>query len=313
MPAPVIDPGAFLSTVTTASAALVAIVGGLLAARFVTLTSEQEGAQRVLDDAIARRDLAVTRTRKSEAALTRFELSEFFERRVVRAVAEGTVDAPGLRAVAGDSSLTDEQIEEHVVVLRAELSRANEVLTPLVSGQGLSDWDDFLASHPDLPVEIEEAWEVRYWQLIFPPTGRASGLPMSPSLGMPCSESLSARTWTRQGELRAEFERSQQRQEDLENEAERLRLAREAIVRPKGLGLALLTLAFFSVVGIVVPVWIMSQRPQNLTPGMADTVLALFLAGLVALLGHMAWLALRLARGGVTASDSAQAGADAQG
>ncbi|MFB7648072.1 hypothetical protein ACFC0S_14895 [Streptomyces sp. NPDC056084] len=305
MPAEAIDPGPFLSTVTTASAALVAIVGGLLAARFVTLTSEQEGAQRVLEDVDARRAVAVIRSDKAEARLLRFELSEFFDRKVVRAVNEGAVDAASLRGVGTYSSLTDEEIEKYVVVLQAELRRADEALAPMVGQQDLSGWEDFSQAHSDLPVQIEEAWEVKYWQLVSPQPAPRSRFLVTPSVAtlVPVSDVVRARMWARRDELRAQCDRSRQQQEDLENEVERLRLAREAIVRPKGLGLAFLTLSFFTLVGIVVPVWIMSQRPQDLTSGMADTVLGLFLAGLVTLLGHMAWLALRLARGGPLSAD----------
>jgi hypothetical protein len=59
------DPSAFLSTIAAASAAMVAIVGGLLVARFVTIASEQEGAQRLLDDAEGR--LATGRRREGKA------------------------------------------------------------------------------------------------------------------------------------------------------------------------------------------------------------------------------------------------------
>ncbi|MFE2430596.1 hypothetical protein ACFXJ5_28100 [Streptomyces sp. NPDC059373] len=69
MPTELTDPAPFLSTITTASAALVAIVGGLLVARFVTLSSEQEGAQRVLNDAMARRDVAKVRAEEARRNL----------------------------------------------------------------------------------------------------------------------------------------------------------------------------------------------------------------------------------------------------
>jgi hypothetical protein len=55
------DPTPFLSTIAGASSGPVAIVGGLLVARFVSLDSEQRGAQHVLDDTEAR--LATARQR----------------------------------------------------------------------------------------------------------------------------------------------------------------------------------------------------------------------------------------------------------
>jgi hypothetical protein len=54
----VVDPAGYLSTLVTASAALEAIVGGLLVARFVGMDSEQRGADKAIRDAEAHRDTA---------------------------------------------------------------------------------------------------------------------------------------------------------------------------------------------------------------------------------------------------------------
>jgi hypothetical protein len=50
----VADPNAFLSTVAAVSATMVAIVGGLLVARFVAIDGEQQGAQQLLNEAQGR-------------------------------------------------------------------------------------------------------------------------------------------------------------------------------------------------------------------------------------------------------------------
>lgn len=48
------DPGTFLSTIILASAGLVAIIGGLLVARFVGLDTDERSNRRVLMDAASR-------------------------------------------------------------------------------------------------------------------------------------------------------------------------------------------------------------------------------------------------------------------
>jgi hypothetical protein len=68
------DPTPFLSTIAGASSGLVAIVGGLLVARFVSLDSEQQGAQRVLDDAEARLAIAWQRARDAADRLLRWDV-----------------------------------------------------------------------------------------------------------------------------------------------------------------------------------------------------------------------------------------------
>jgi len=307
MPSVPTDPAPFLSTITTASSALVAIVGGLLVARFVTLGSEQEGAQRVLVDAEAR--LAVVKTRAEEAHGKRlhFDLDYFFSREVIVAVSNGVVDAARLREVGRYSVLTDAEIENYAVVVAEELSRAGETCRALLSSDGMpepSGWEDFRRTHPELQIEIEEAWEIKFAVLTLPPVRSRNlpGLGFGRLPSMVTSESLSDAVILRRGmrrdALKAQEERSQQQLEDLEGEVARLRQAREAIVRPKGLALGLVILIFFTVVGVAVPLFIMSTAPKDLTSTMADTVFSLFTAGLVALLCYMTVLALRLQASG---------------
>lgn len=82
--------------------------------------------------------------------------------------------------------------------------------------------------------------------------------------------------------------------EDIEDELARLQRARKAIVRPKGLGWGLVVLGFFTLVGVIVPIWLMSRAPKRLTAHLGEVVFWLFLIGLLALLGYMSALALRL-------------------
>jgi hypothetical protein len=112
-------------------------------------------------------------------------------------------------------------------------------------------------------------------------------------------ESIRAR---RRDDLAASLEWSEQHLEDVEGEVRRFGQARNAIVRPQGLGLGLGILGYFAVVGIVVPTWIMSRGPVALTPRMGARVFTGFLSGLVALLSYMALIALRLSRRAATAS-----------
>ncbi len=98
----------------------------------------------------------------------------------------------------------------------------------------------------------------------------------------------------RRDTLRANVERAKQRVEDIEDELARLQRARDAIVRPKGLGWGLVVLGFFTLVGVIIPIWLMSRGPQRLTAHLGEVVFWLFLTGLLALLGYMSALALRL-------------------
>jgi hypothetical protein len=342
------DPTPFLSTIAGTSSGLVAIVGGLLVARFVALSSEQEGAQRVLDDAEER--LVAARQRAQEAAdrLLRWDAWDFlYDREVIQAILDG-MTAPvfrlaDLRRKGDHTRLTDEQITPFVEEIREEMMRALQVLEEAIPDSVEVEtqvWDDFRRDTPNLPpVNWELAWEVVFYRITerraaerkaaaareaaereataramaerFPGlagalsiTGRIPSLadfrmPMVPlgARGVPHNadwESIRAR---RRDDLAATLERAEQHVEDVKSEVRRFRQARNAIVRPRGLGLGLAILGYFALVGIVVPIWLLSRGPTDLTPRMGGWVLAGFLSGLLALFGYMTILALRLSRG----------------
>ena len=92
-------------------------------------------------------------------------------------------------------------------------------------------------------------------------------------------EAIEAR---RRDDHSANHERAEQQVEDLESEVRRLRQARDAIVRPQGLGWGLIILGYFAVVGVVVPILLMSRGPQDLTPLMGWLVFAGFCSGVMA-------------------------------
>jgi hypothetical protein len=337
------DPTPFLSTIAGSSSGLVAIVGGLLVARFVSLDSEQEGAQRVLDDAEAR--LATARQRAQEAAdrLYRRDARDLlYDRNVMQAILEGVTDLAELRRRGEDTRLTDEQLAPFVEEIRGELARAQQVLEDAIPDSvevETDGWDAFRRDTPTLPQsDWEFAWEIAFdWicerraaeraeaaarkaaereatapALADRYPGFAGALSMAGRFSaladyrlptLPRSvvggglntdwQSIRAR---RRDELAASLERAEQHVEDVEGEVRRFRQARDAIIRPQGLGLGLVILGYFAVVGIVVPTFLMSLGPADLTPRLGALVFAGFLSGLLALLGYMAYLALRLSR-----------------
>jgi hypothetical protein len=98
----------------------------------------------------------------------------------------------------------------------------------------------------------------------------------------------------RRDALWASVARAEQHREDLEDEYGRLQRARDAIVRPKGLGWGLAVLGFFTLVGVLIPIWLMSRPPERLTAHFGEFVFWLFFAGLLTLFIYMGALALRL-------------------
>lgn len=103
---------------------MVAIVGGLLVARFVTIQSEQEGAQQLLDDAQSRLDTAQNREQQAQDRLNYWDVDDFFDRDVIRAINEGKQDIADLREAGSYTPLSDEQLAEIVQKITSEFETA---------------------------------------------------------------------------------------------------------------------------------------------------------------------------------------------
>jgi hypothetical protein len=299
----IVDPSPFLSTIAAVSATLVAIVGGLLVARFVTITSEQEGAQQLIEDAQER--LTTARRRKKEASdrLHDWEVNNFFDRKVIRAICDGERDVPALREVAGSySMLADEQLAEVVEKIASEYEAAKRLLQTSIAStpedSELPEWNEFKRSSPIKPdTQWEEVWELAYKDLTRPPR------PISPLLSssylittpyIPTPPEYVKLREERRDAVQDDAQRTRTQVEDTEGEVARLQRARDAIVRPKGLGWGLVVLAYFTFVGVIIPLWLMSRGPTRLTVDLGEVAFWLFFTGLLALLGYMTALALRL-------------------
>lgn len=283
---------------------MVAIVGGLLVARFVTIQSEQDGAQQLLDDGQERLATAQRRQQEAESRLYDRDVDSFFDRDVIRAISEGKQGVADLRDTGGYTQLTDEQLTEVTQIIVLEFETARRVLKellPQAEAASYPAWEEFKRSRTDLPeTNWEEVWETAYGDLITPtqPTRYSSLLggfnsPIPLSI-IPIPPEISVLRGQRRDALRTNLDRAAQQVEDIESEVQRLRRAREAIVRPKGLGLGLVILGYFTLTGVIVPLWLMSRAPQQLTPTLGLVAFLLFFSGLIALLGYMVLLALRL-------------------
>lgn len=300
------DPSPFLSTIAATSAAMVAIVGGLLVARFVTIASEQEGAQRLLEDAQDRLSAARRREQEAREQLHNWYIDDFFEAKVIQAIGDGEHDIHALRKRGSYSPLTDDELAVTIKEITDEFAVARSTLRELLAGSGdLGDqpeWGDFKHLHPSLPdASWDEVWEAAYEGIVRPPQPRAAshglfgGLDYPGlSIAVPTPPEYVALDIQRRDALRNELARATQRVEDLDGERDRHQRSRDAIVRPKGLGWGLIVLAFFTFVGVIIPIWLMSRAPKRLTAHFGEVVFWLFFAGLLALLIYMGALALRL-------------------
>ena len=276
-----IDPAPFLSTVITASVALVAIIGGLLVARFVSLDSDQRGSRKVLADAADRLRVARDRARSAWQDVLRREAGEFFgSRSVAKAVVnEGVTSADELMQVA-TWRYTSTELAPFAAEVAGEVSWAREGLSGRIGNPDIR-WPDFRRTHPDLPeIRWPRVWEIVYDGMArklakeeearrraeagsFKSMATALALPFPGRVTGPFTDSgaIAAR---RHDELLANHARAKQQVEDYEAELGRLRMEHAEIVRPDArLWWGIAILIIFTVLGVVLPLWVMATGPTT--------------------------------------------------
>jgi hypothetical protein len=142
---------------------MVAIVGGLLVARFISLESEQQGAQRLVDEADGRLKIARERADEAADALRRYGAARFLNQRdVVEAIIDGSLGVEELRRVGGECPLSNEELGPFIAGYRAECERAAQTLdaaidhpvdiSPAEWGR-LRDWDRAQRRFPSIPLD----------------------------------------------------------------------------------------------------------------------------------------------------------------
>jgi hypothetical protein len=109
---------------------MVAIVGGLLVARYVAIASEQEGTDRLLSDVRARLARAVIQARGAQDLLRGWDVIDFFEAKIIHAIGEGEQDVHALRKI-GDPHLADEELTDVVQEITEEFTKARSTLPRL--------------------------------------------------------------------------------------------------------------------------------------------------------------------------------------
>lgn len=260
---------------TGTSASLVAIVGGLLVARFVGLDSAQQGADRVLADVRERLVTAQARATAAGDRLLRLQAQDFLEdAKVLNAIQAGTTDITKLRVEGWRTPLTDDVLQRFVDRLAEEFTQARAVLDDKIPAyheipnsefRHYAEWREFRRQlGADLPpthrngvwervfFEVSKRRSAAYaeWKKQHPDPPKSalenihdlassSQLTSVSNINLPPISppptDFTAIRARRHDELRSERDRTQQQVEDLQAEVRRLGQAREAIVKPDGL------------------------------------------------------------------------------
>lgn len=328
------DPTPFLSTITGASAGLVAIIGGLLVNRFVGIDSEQQGAQAVLDQAEQRLRIVRERAEEARRDWLAFEVAEILDDyRVLDSIQAGTREATELGPdVLDDTVLTTTQLQPHLREAGEEYDRAVARLDDLLHSADkytedewrAATWEQFrLEAKADLPpIGRTSVWETAFDAVTnervaqrkeedararaknslsafgsFDIQDLTSGLTtFNPVVSALSRGQVAQRSEQERIRLTTAKERAEQQLEDAEAEAARLRERRDAVIRPdRQLWIGIGVLLYPTIVGIVLPVLVMREGPTAFTSGIR-TLGWLFVTALAWLLLYMVYLAARLSR-----------------
>jgi hypothetical protein len=324
-----IDPTPFLSAVVTVSAALVAIIGGLLVAKFVGLDADQRASRKILTDARERLRLAQGRERTAWRAILRSDAGRFFSTPwVIDAIVdEGVVSPAELIRMASWSHDPDE-LTPFVTEVAEEAGRAREAITPRIRSDDVS-WGDFRRRNPDLPeVRWPGAWEHVFGSIAeerdtaekaeaearrraAPPRSameraadqvndmgrsiqRQQSFMATAAIPRPQTD-YAATAARRSDDLLANHTRAQQQVEDLDAELRRVEQDHAEIARPDGrLWWGIGILIVFTILGVVVPLGVMATGPRDLAP--VRWVLYPFIGSLVALIVYIVVYLVQLTR-----------------
>ncbi|HET9969803.1 MAG TPA: hypothetical protein VFQ68_16330 [Streptosporangiaceae bacterium] len=147
----VIDPAPFLSTIIATSAALVAIIGDLLVARFISLDNDLRTSSKILTAARERLEIARRRSKAAWGDILRWDADRFFgTTEIVEAVLDKGVTSPAeLMRIAAWRHQPDE-LTPFITEVTAEAGRAREAITPRISSDDVF-WGDFRRRRRDLP------------------------------------------------------------------------------------------------------------------------------------------------------------------
>lgn len=288
------DASWLFSTVAQSAAALVAIIGGLLAARLVTLASEREGLHRQRDQLRGEAEIVRAELEPLQAAALAFARRRWRRRVAEQFLRERRIpESLPIPKIASADDVTD---------WSHELWREIEGLFPRIEEhQRRSPRDrwsiealresgfDTRAADLELVDEILDELErerraaaprSRYAEL----TGGLAGI--NPRSLLPAGTDYERQEQDRRVDKIAELEAEVRALSARADLADRQALLVSA---PQSAKLGLWALAAFSVLGILFPIVLLACRPVPSGPWIRTIVVLAFLAGLSMVVGYIAW------------------------
>ena len=319
-----------LSALAQASAALIAIVGGLLVSRYVALHAEQQAARRRVEDLTRREHEAEARLSGAQTELDYYYVDDLLDsddvfEAIFAKEFQPTVANVLAAADEDGDDLNQELLASRLVELSNELQRALQEIYPLApASEDQPSWLDFKRDH-ELGIGHRAAWEWMYDQVCEARREEArkaeaerrkkspfgslltdydhSALLRNIAISSPQLSGL-RNVVTSQHEiahiasLRGRVEQAEAEVRALQQERRLADETYESTRQPEGFGLALQVLSVLAILGMAVPVVIMGFGPMTLPPWARAVVIGGFLAGVALLLRFLFVYASFLREGG---------------
>ncbi|WP_307294998.1 hypothetical protein [Microbacterium natoriense] len=315
-----------LTSVAQGSAAMIAIVGGLLVSRYVGLHTEQEAAGRRVVELDARAKDAEQRIASAQDELAEFEADVVLhDTRVLEALLGGPISVDEALARAG---LAREGFDQtifagRITVVAAELSKAVRSMRGLIGeADSYPRWATFWAEHLELPVADAFVWEWAYEttctsivtrrteaadtyarQVLLPKLLERQQImaTVRPNADVIHHGRLREQLHTATADSAALRAEASLARETLDASRQPSAVSRQpsAVSRqPEGFSLALQVLSVLAITGVAFPVVVMAFEVTSLTWGMRATVVVAFFASVGLLLRFLFAYASFLRAGG---------------
>lgn len=317
------SPGDFLAAMAGSTAGMVAIVGGLLVSRFVSIDSEQQTAKRLVGDARGRKVVTERRLKDLEHEYISIEADDILDNTdVLDAILQGEREPSEIRRIShSNSKIPPEALPQFIDEVASETQAAATFIGPqlknFVANKSLRtirrqrDWAQFRVGYiKGVQIKREYVWIYVYnkvYDALVEDAKRAerdemgSWSRLTDPVGLDFDPSSMEPAWASHVneqariERRYELERTRQQLEDLRNEEQRYINTYYNVARPdKLLYSGLAVLFYYAFVGLVLPVYFLSTGPDTFTPAIKN-LFWWFTSGLAAFVIYMGLAARRLA------------------
>lgn len=283
------DPNWLLSTIVQSAAAFVAIVAGFIISRLLALSAERGGLQTRVRDIRLQLAIKKENIQTLEKRLLEWDAEDFLEDPDVLDMiieSEGQTSlADTMGRVTGHYRSEDElrpYWDEAIAVTKGAFLLIRERYSEL-----LVEIRDLDAALKSLGLELSSYRSKIYHRVfasIFDEHNKKQN-PLWSSLGLsgivPISELRATDEINRYRLLERDIEALERDKIALETQLSDLKIQLTQLGQPKGIALGIVFLAYFSLTGIVIPVFLLPFPPEQFTTTHKWSVFLLFLSGLL--------------------------------